>query len=226
MRTIFYCICAAAVLLGQAGCANGAGKPRLIADYFVRYLADVSEIKAQASFYEGDTLETAVPKVIAGGVSFQQSAMEAKSLQREVVRYLLQRRSEFIPPFTFAFTGDDGEKVTYTLPMNPIDSFSFKGPISKSKGGTLILKGEPLSAKESLVVLFSDARNQAGSVTIQGPITTQEVFIPATNLANLQTGAGMVYLVRKIVKIEDTPARYVIAAGEYYTPAIGVVLVE
>lgn len=226
MRTIFYCICAAAVLLGQAGCADSAGKPRLIADYFVRYLADVSEIKAQASFYEGDTLETAVPKAIAGGLSFQQSAMETKSLSRGVVRYLLQRRSEFIPPFTFAFTGDDGEKVTYNVPMNPVDSFSFRGPVSKSKGGTLLLKGTPLSAEESLVVLFSDARNQAGSVTIQGPITTQEVFIPATNLAHLQTGAGMVYLVRKIVKIEDTPARYVIASAEYYTPAIDVNLEE
>lgn len=225
MRTIFFCICAAFVLL-QAGCAGGAGKPRIIADLYVRYLADVAELKAQASFYEGDSLQTALPKTMAGGVTFQQSAMEAKILQGEVVRYSLQRRGNFNPPFQFGYTDGEGVKGEYTLAMNPIDSFSFRGEASRSKGATLLFYGAPLGEGESLVILVSDVNNQAATLEISGPKSTNDLFIPASNLASLQPGPGTVYLVRKTAKMEDTPGRHVIATGEYYTDVVRFELAE
>lgn len=223
MKAIFYLIGAMAVL-GHASCTGekGAGKPRLIADYFVRYLADVAELKAQASFYEGQTLQTATPKAMPGGVTFQQSAMEVKSLGGQVLRYSLQRRSTFNPPFAFGYTNDGGEKEAYTLPLNPVESFSFKGPVSRSKGFTLVFQGAPLGKEESLVLLFSDATNQAATITVQGPQAGNELTIPAGELSKLQNGPGTVYLVRKTALIEDSPTRYIIASGEYYTATMKV----
>ena len=60
---------------------------KLFADFFVRYLQDVAEMKAQASFNEGDSLTTASPKTIQGGVAFQGSGMEMRSVQNTLVRY-------------------------------------------------------------------------------------------------------------------------------------------
>ncbi|MDV7402281.1 hypothetical protein RZS08_63245, partial [Arthrospira platensis SPKY1] len=47
------------------GCGNGPGQaeqgPRIYAELFVRYLQSERELKATATFFEGDSLNTAAP---------------------------------------------------------------------------------------------------------------------------------------------------------------------
>lgn len=194
---------------------------KLFADFFVRYLQDVAEMKAQASFNEGDSLTTASPKTIQGGVAFQGSGMEMRSVQNTLVRYTMHRRSLFNPPFNFSYQGTNGEIQSYTVPLLGIDSFYVRGDVSITKGMTLVMKGAPYTPEEGLVLLFSDSNNNAQSLSFNG-FSGNELFIPAEKLAILTPGPWKLYLVRKISKIESTPATNILGAGEFYTRTIDI----
>lgn len=210
-----------AILL-MAGCkSDQKASSKLFADFFVRYLQDVAEMKAQASFNEGDSLTTAMPKTIQGGVAFQGSGMEMRTVQNSLVRYTIQRRSLFNPPFNFSYQGSNGEMQSYTVPLLGIDSFYVRGDASISKGMTLVLKGAPYTPEEGLVLLFSDSNNNAQSLSFKG-FSGNELFIPAENLTILKPGTWKLYLVRKISKIESTPTSNILGAGEFYTRTIDI----
>ena len=91
---------------------------------------------------------------------------------------------------------------------------------------TLVAQGSQLEQGESLVLLFSDQDNQASSITINGPSTSIEHFIPGKNLINLNLGKGQLYLVKKRQKSSIKDNFISVSAIEYYTPAIPVEVIE
>lgn len=216
------------LLLGLLSCGGNkrSSQPKLAVDLYVRYLADTRELIAQATFKEGDTLETAQPKAIQGGVAFQNSGMEQRTVQGQFIRYEIKRRGPFNPPFTFSYQNVQGQKESTNVNVTAIDSFYVKGQAVKTRGLTLGIRTTGFAAGETLVVLFSDKLGQSASLNFEGPFDTQELFIPGSILAALQPGALQVYLVRKSALLKDSPQSSIVAAGEYYTPAIETTLVN
>ncbi|MCB0552002.1 MAG: hypothetical protein KDD02_00510 [Phaeodactylibacter sp.] len=198
-------------------------KPQLFAELFVRYLEAERELKATATFFEGDSIQTASPKTFSGGVSFQGSGMEARPLPGGVVRYTLQQNADYSAAFPFRFPSNNGQKQEYTLAMLPIDTFYIiDGKASKSQGMSLYAQGGQLQAGESLVFLFNDANNRAYSFTLEGPTNGEEYRISAQQLEGLEPGPHQLYLVRKKRMAEKKPGVSILADVEFYTRLVEV----
>lgn len=199
---------------------RAAAKERVFAELFVRYLSDTRELKAHAIFAVGDSASNAKPKTWPGGVSFLNSGMVARDLQGQMVRYqYINPDSDFPATAVFTYTDDSGQRREHNIEMAPITDFSIEGNISLNKGMTLQTVGGSLVASESIVLLFSDAKNQASSITIQGPSASSAHFIPGPNLSNLTLGKGQLYLVKKKAMFSQQNEAEQKIVIEYYTSA-------
>ncbi|NUO00350.1 MAG: hypothetical protein HUU01_07005, partial [Saprospiraceae bacterium] len=148
-----------ALLIGLAAatfaCRNNETekeKPDIYGDFFVRYLGPERELKAYASFSQGDSVQNSVPIEMEGGVSFQGSGMEARNLQGQQIRYVYQTQADYTAPYTFKTKTPDGQPLEHTIAMEGIGQFSIQeGVISKSKGMTLVVEKGTLKKGESIV---------------------------------------------------------------------------
>lgn len=200
--------------------------PTIYATLYVRYIQPDQQIKAEATFYEGDSLKTALPKAITGGTTFQNSGMGNRTLQDQVIRYGYENTIEYPAQFSFGFKDGAEQPYTHNYSMSPTGDFSIKEAISKTRGMTLILEGESLKKGERLVLLFSDAENKAYTVEMRGPTRSKEIPINAKQLEKLPVGKGQLYLVKK--KLESVKLEFldINAAAEYYTHSIDIEVVE
>ena len=192
--------------------------PQLYAELFVRYLQSERELKAVATFFEGDSLASALPKTFTGGVAFQGSGMETRPLPGGTVRYNLQRQADYAEAFPFRFTNEGGKQQEYSLAMTPLDTFFVvDGKASKTQGMVLYAKGGELQADESLVFFFSDTQNRAATFTISGPHQGEEYRISRQQLKDLSPGPHYMYLVKKKRTTEEKGKLSVLADVEFYT---------
>lgn len=213
------------LLVPFIGCRNNEPaepKPRLFGDFFVRFLAEGDGLKAQVSFYEGISLETAIPRTMPGGVIFQGSAMQPRDLQGQMIRYSISREAAYSEAFPFRFQALDGKWKEYLLSMTPVQDFFVKGDISRSRGMTLIVNGGLLRDNEKLVLLFSDDQNRASSITLDGPTANIELFLPPEKLQDLKAGPGQLYLVKKQSDLVERPEISLTSSIEYYTKTIAI----
>jgi hypothetical protein len=104
------------------------------------------------------------------------------------------------------------------LPLHPIRSFNFSDSIlSASKGFSLTFDGEPLSAGEKLIFLFSDKNNQNLNLEIAGPVAGQTLTVTSAKLASLAPGPGQVYLVRTNLQEEKDGYYDLTLQTEFYS---------
>ena len=83
-------------LLSMLGCSNRGNDSAIYGSFLVRYMEQGNQIKATASFFEGDTLRTARPKAWEGGVSFLGSAMKMRNMVDSEFRYTTERNIDFM----------------------------------------------------------------------------------------------------------------------------------
>jgi len=203
-------------------------KSDLHGDFFVRYLAPEQELKAYASFSQGDSVQNSVPIEMAGGVTFQGSGMEARDLQGQQIRYTYQSQTNYAAPYTFKTQTPGGQPLEHSIAMKGIGKFSIKeGVISKSKGMTLVIEQGSLEKGESIVMLFTvPATGASYTVIAAGPHPNDIHAIPATTIPALPKGKVQLYLVKKQEVISDTPLANITASAEYYSDMIEVEVVE
>ena len=126
-------------------------------EYYVRYLETEKELKAYATFLEGDSIQNAKPKIFFAGVAFQNSGMEVRNLPKGVVKYSITNNNvSYNSPFRFRYRNEEGQAVEERLNMKPLGDFFVKDQISLSKGMTLVINNGSLSEDEQLIFLFSD----------------------------------------------------------------------
>lgn len=187
------------------------------ANLFVRYLQMEDELKVQASFREGDSLQTARPISIEGGVFFQGSSMPERNLQGQMIRYQLDRTGPYKGAFDFRLADEEGRRRSYSCRMTPVEDFRIDNPIRSDRGATLTVVNGRLEAGESLVLLFTDEQNQAASLTIEGPTDTGSYQLTPAQLQNWGPGAGQLYLVKKQTRDFQDGHYQVRTEVEYYT---------
>lgn len=229
-RHLILCLFAALTGLQLAGCGEAPppeAPNHLFAEFFVRYLQAEGQIKAHASFFEGDSIQSAVPKAFAGGVAFQGIGMNVRNLPGGTIRYTFEERGEYADTFLFRFQDGLGQNREAALSMAPIDSFAVAGgQASRSTGMSLYASGGKLSPEERMVLFFSDADNKASTIMLSGPSAGDTYRIPAAKVETLRPGGHTLYLVKKkktAIK-GDTLSR--VADIEYYTNTIDIEVVE
>lgn len=223
--TTWFSICLLAGALFSCGAPQAEeAPPHRIADFFIRYLAAEQQLKAYASFYEGDSLPTATPLAMAGGVQFIGNPMEKRTLPEFGIRYTATRTGNYRDQFGFTFTDDTGHLEEYVLSMTPVDSFAFQAAPSKSRGATLLVENGALKAGETLILFFSTPDNKAHTIEFAGPTTAAGYPLTPDQLMELPAGPLQLYLVKKMAAVEESPEATVVKAMEYYTRAIDIVL--
>jgi hypothetical protein len=203
-------------------------KSDIYGDFFVRYLAPEQELKAYASFSQGDSVQNSIPISMESGVTFQGSGMEARDLQGQQIRYIYQTQTNYTAPYTFKTQTPDGRALEHTIAMKGIGKFSIQeGVISKSKGMTLVVEQGSLEKGESIVMLFTvPATGASYTVITTGPHPNGIHAIPPTTIPALPKGKVQLYLVKKQEAISDTSVANITASAEYYSDMIEVEVVE
>lgn len=205
---------------------NRTNAKPLFINYEVRYLEQEKELRALASFKEGDSLEVAVPKEFSN-TSFQGSAMDKQVLGERGFRYILSRKGPYSANLDFGYKNDDGIPVNYDLNMPEVGEFSIKeGTINKNTGATVMWKGEPLDDTQSLVLMFTDEKNKASSISVKGPTNLSEISLPLEALAKMASGNVQLYLVKKQILRTQEENQSILSVVEYYTSPIQIKVVE
>lgn len=219
----------AVLLLLVTACKKSTTKEdnhRLFSEYFVRYLESDRQIKAYATFFEGDSLAKATSKTFLGGVSFQDSPMEARNIMDNAIRYTITQSGDYASSFEFEYKDDQRNENSHSVSMTPIKSFVLPPQIQKSEGLKLTVEGGHLGENESLVLLFNNEANKASSITISGPSQGIEHLIPADNLNGLTSGKCQLYLVKKKNEITESSDSYTVSSIEFYSNTVEVEVVE
>ncbi len=196
-------------------------------NFYVRYLQDDQELKAEATFKIGDSLKTATIQAIQK-VSFEDHPMDLKDLGKNGIRYRSKKSGQaFKGNYTFNATINEQQHFDYPISIDPIESFSIKEKkLSRSKGATIAWEGTALKKGELLVVFFINPDKKPASLTINGPSNASEIFLAAKNLSQLKVGTGKLRLIRKVLnKFEEEPQN-IASVIEFYTTPIEINIIE
>lgn len=217
--------------LAVSGCQSETAPKEITsityANLFIRYIAPQAQLKATVAFREGDSLSTAQPVEIPGGVKYQGQQLEKRRLPGQQVRYRTDIRTAFSNPHRFQFKGADGQAHEITLELNPVDSFSvIGGSASLSEGMQLYIKNEQIETGERIVLLFSDANNKATTITLTNPTVRDTFPISGIRLRKLEPGPYNLYLVKKQHHELDLDGVKATADTEYYTAEQSFIITE
>lgn len=192
--------------------------PPFFADLYIRYIAPQQQYTASASFRQGDSLATANSLLLPKPVLFQAEEMKARQLPQDITRYRVDKTGAYQERSTFTYTLPDGQRTPFELALPPIDSFEvIGGKASLEKGMELYLHGTPLQEGERLVLLFTNAANEAESITLPGPQFEDTIKLHPLRLRKLSPGPHSLYLVRKVSRDTQLAKVRVRSAVEFYS---------
>jgi hypothetical protein len=217
--------CFIVILLSSCTPTPSSDEPMVIGYLYTRYLQEGNQLKATASFFQGDSLATAQPISLEGGVAFQGSGMGSRNLQGEMIRYQYENQVNYPKEFVFNWKNPDGKAEEMRISMPPLDSLRINSPWSLTKGGSLELF-TPLKENEGLVFLFTDENNKASSASIAGPLAVGQIDLSSSDLSGLHSGNGFIYLVKKQLQEEKNNNRLFSYTAEYYTKQYPLILTE
>jgi hypothetical protein len=199
----------------------------IFAKHYVRYLQSDKELKAEVSFKQGDTLESA-RSILLTGVTFENEQMEIQNLgKNHGVRYSFRKTGPYSNQYEFKYTSDLLGQLSHTLKMSPITSFLIKeGAINKKSGATIVWEGDALDASQVLVLLFTDEQKKAFPIQVKGPTERSELFLPAEKLKDLAPGKGELMIVKKQFSNSSEKNITRISEIEFYSNNLDIEVVE
>jgi hypothetical protein len=184
------------LFLGQCSEQNTSeATTRIFANFEVRYLAEDLQLRGQAFFSQGDSINNARPISFTNGVAFMGSGTKIKQLPGGILRYETTLETAYVSPARFSFNLPQQENITeLSFPMNGIDNFELISA-SKANGLKISLDGG-LAKDESLLLLFTDPQQETKTIIRPGPLTSKDLFIPADALLHFTPGAYRMFLVK------------------------------
>lgn len=199
----------------------------IYAKYYVRYLQTEKELKAEVSFKEGDTLETA-RSIVLNQVNFEDNPMEVQNLGKNYgIRYGFRKKGPHRQTYQFSYSGEQMGEQVHEIGMSPITEFLIKeGAISKTSGMTLVWQGEALTKNQEMILLFTDEERKAFPVQIKGPSERTEVVLSAEQIAGLSLGKGRLMLVKKQFEQSRTAQATKVSEIEFYSNQLDIAVVE
>ena len=167
-------------------------KEKVNANFYVRYLADALQLKGQATFFGSDSTALQIP----GGVAFMGSGTQERELPGQLTRYetTLQTPYQTNSRFTFKLPQTESQKEV-TVSMSALTDFEVT-QASKSEGLVLALDGN-LQKDETILLLFTDPKQEARTILRPGPLSKKDLLIPADALLHFEAGEYRLYLVKQ-----------------------------
>ncbi len=228
MRYLLVCFLFFSMISCQQDSAKSSNNDvKLFADFYVRYLQNEQQLKAEAIFKRGLDKEKANKIELEGDVKFDGQLLNPIKLNNSIFRYQLESKRAFKENTIFKIEHDKGTTTEHSIGMSPIGKFSLEnGSASKKNGFLLAWDGANLTDKERLLVLVTDKNNKAHSISINGPSKNQQARIKGVDLQPLATGAGYIYLVKKTSNTVTKDDMIISSLAEYYTDRILIEILE
>lgn len=191
------------------------------ASFYVRYLADGFQLRGQATFFDADSSLIKIP----GGVAFMGSGTNEKELPGQLIRYESTLQTPYQSELQFNFKLPDNEKSSkVAVKMSGLPGFKVT-KASKSEGLYLDLDGE-LKTGETILLLFTDPNQEARTILRPGPLTQEQLFIPADALSHFIPGEYQLYLVKQLETEGQEATLDFNFSIEYYTTEEAFTLLE
>lgn len=202
------------------GCAQETPRKNeattLLGEFYVRYIADESAVRAEATFREqhGDSIGQTKD---FDEVIFHKRPMDARDLGDRGIRFSIDFSENFAGAYAFEF-GDKGTaKHKIDVAMSAIEDYAFEEPVSISSGTRLRIIGTPFKKEDQLVILFSDTLNRTGAVEISDLSGKTEFTIRPEEMTSVSPGKNIVYLVKKQTRQMVGEQMKFISLFEYYS---------
>ncbi len=220
IRVLFLAL---SIVLGFSSCNSvDKGQSAVYGSFFIRYMEEGGWLQSNVSFFEGDTIASARPKIWKGGVSLLGSAMDARRLPGDEIRYITDRQIDFITDYTFRFSDDQAALREVKTNIQPVNPMSIKAPASKSAGLIFEHGGKSLESGESIVILLSDELGQTFTIEVNGPQPGNSIVWNGGQVERIPPGTFQWYAVRKNQKqFKDGYMDFSIET-EYYSKPVSV----
>jgi len=194
-------------------------------DYYVRYLQSDKQLKVNISFTETDSTEKKMPKKMEE-VLFANKTLNGEKVGKEY-RYQLETQMPFKKEYGLTYRLNQVDIDSATIQMQAIsDFFIKKDKVSKTAGTNLNFEGVEQSAKETLVLLFSDANNKTATIKIGNHAVNAPITILPEQVSQLEVGKGKVYLVKKQTIQTKSMSVELTGSTEYYSAVKEIEIIE
>lgn len=194
------------------------------AQFFIRYLADNQEIKAEATFKVGDSIKTAKPIGLKDPIYFNKNLMDERDLKKNGIRYKSVTKGAFPKTSNFNFNFEL-EPFSYEIAFSKIVSPALSADhFALSEENEITWNGDPLVKGESMVIVITDENDKTIFNTVSGPTDVSSVKLYRQQVGSLQSGKGQLYLVKKQAVKKKVKSFNVVSIVEYYTNPIDILI--
>lgn len=220
------------LLLPALLCCNGCDtnpeekkseKKRLV-DIYIRFLVPENEYKAQIIFLESDSADNVRPVRLTGDVLWNGHPLRIKNPGSMELRYEYLKSGPFTAQQEFMFQDEKGSSRKIAVAMDPISTFSIGPAISRAEGVVLETTGQPLTAGETLLLLFTDEQGNTREISFKGPRKSNTFQLTPQMTGNLLPGKHELYLIKQQQRESVQQQRSVYSLVEWYSAVKAVVV--
>lgn len=200
---------------------------KLYAEYYIRYLQDKKQLKAEATFKRSIDVDSARSIEPNGSIFLQNVQLTPVRIDKRNLRYQKEFNRVFEPEYNFKFVDDDEQVINHNIKMTSIPKFSIESNIgSKANGINIQWEGENLKKNEQLIILLSDANDKTSSFVIEGPTSKSSCVFPSTRMDALSNGKGYLYLVKTQKTEVEKEDMLIHTVVEYYSDKMNIEIVD
>jgi hypothetical protein len=206
------------ILFFIAACAATDNTPNQSYSFYVRYLAQEQNYRAEASMStigkDGKKQEIEIP----GGIYFRKQEMQPMPYQG--MRYRADHSGPFSESNTFSWRNPESdESYSFDLSISPIRKYGFQSDtLQRNQVNNFGWEGQALQPGETLVFLWQSLKgDQTKNMELRSTNPIPIIEFPAAKISELEPGIWTLYLVRKkLIKGQaaGAPAEGII---EFYT---------
>ena len=198
--------------------------PSQFGHVLLKYDKAENHFRAEASFESGSKGEGQSLEMKA--VRINGLEMKPRLISNRLLRYELFGNKRLLTENELNVIDASGQDFNFNIDLNPVDSFYFKAPPSKSKGALLSWSGDPLVLGELVVAILTDKKNQTVSQEVYGPKPLNYLPVLPVQLQKLDPGPIEVYLIRKSTSQKHAKDLEVLISAEYNSNVQSFILSE
>jgi hypothetical protein len=196
----------------------------MAADLYLRFDQDSKSLKAEALFFEVDSVSKGKNLIFQNGVSLNGTKMPTVSLPGGMVRYELELPGGTVAPkYVFEFKDNSGQERALPLTINVFEKVGVEATTCQNLPClNLSFDGPDIGQEEKLVAMFTDSTNTSQSIEIKGPIVKNQIPVAPAQLKRLKPGPATAYLVRSKMASENKDGILAKKLTEFYSSSVKV----
>ncbi|MEQ1743904.1 MAG: hypothetical protein ABMA02_00635 [Saprospiraceae bacterium] len=211
-----------------AACSDAPASGKRSAECYVRYLKPENQLFAEAVLREAVPGKAdPQPFIPAGGVRYGGTLMREVPLQGSPA-YRLEQTGGYADEHEFTWSDEQKRPHSVKVNLSAITAFAFNtDSLVRHTPATFTWTGTPLDPGETLVLIWERTTDRTTvPMEIIGTPGQTSIEFPAAQLAKIEPGTWVLYIVRKKTVQSDVHGTSVVCTAEYYSGVDTVTMIE